>query len=215
MIHFMIDYENTRSKGLQGAEYLQPDDAVTIFYSPACMKIEQKRLCQLKESGCGFYLCKLQKSGKNALDFYIASRIGEIYGRGYSGMTAIVSNDTGFRAVREYWESCAAVPREIILCPDIEKCIFSSGENSFRQRQIRMEKQELPLEEEYGKYVEQRRIRRELEDSFANTDYEGLIEQIMDMVESPRPLKVLYLDALKQFGKKDGLEIYHRVRQII
>ena len=79
MIHFMIDFENTRSKGLQGAEYLQPDDFVTIFYSQFCMKIERRRFRQLKESGCSFRLCKLQKTGKNALDFYIASHIGEIF----------------------------------------------------------------------------------------------------------------------------------------
>ena len=111
----MIDFENTRSRGLQGAEYLQADDAVTIFYSQSCMKIERKRVCQLREARCGFHICKLQKAGKNALDFYIASRIGEIYGRGYTGMTAIVSNDTGFQAVGEYWKSCAAVSGNIIL----------------------------------------------------------------------------------------------------
>ena len=106
MIHFMIDFENTRNRGLQGAEYLQPDDSVTIFYSQVCMKIEWKWFCQLKESGCNFRICKLQKAGKNALDFYIASHIGEMYGQGYNGMTAIVSNDAGFRAVREYWKNC-------------------------------------------------------------------------------------------------------------
>ena len=215
MIHFMIDFENTRSRGLQGAEYLQADDSVTIFYSQVCMKIEQKRFCQLKESGCGFRICKLQKSGKNALDFYIASRIGEMYGQGYTGMTAIVSNDAGFRAVKEYWKSSAAVSRDIILRPNIEQCIFSSGENSFRQRRISAEMQEIHLEEEYEKYAEQQRIRKGLEYSFANTDYENMIGQIMNMIESPKPLKILYLDSVKQFGKRDGLHIYHMVKQII
>ena len=215
MIHFMIDFENTRNRGLQGAEYLQPDDSVTIFYSQVCMKIEQKRFCQLKESGCNFRICKLQKTGKNALDFYIASRIGEIYGQGYTGMTAIISNDAGFRAVKEYWKGCADVHRDIILRSDIEQCIFSSGENSFRQRQISLGKHEVRLEEEYRKYAEQQRIRKELEYSFANTEYENMIEQIMNMIESSKPLKILYLDSVKQFGRRDGLNIYHKVKQII
>ena len=211
----MVDFENTRSRGLYGAEYLQPDDSVTIFYSQVCMKIEQKRFCQLKESGCGFRICKLQKSGKNALDFYIASRIGEIYGQGYTGMTAIVSNDAGFRAIKEYWKNCADVSRDIILRSDIEQCIFSSGENSFRQRQISLGKHEVDLEGEYKKYAEQQRIRKGLEESFAHTDYEKLIEQIMGMIESPKSLKFLYLDSVKQFGKRDGLNIYHKIKQII
>lgn len=211
----MIDFENTGSRGLQGAEYLQTDDSVTIFYSQACMKIEQRRLRQIKEAECGFSLCKLQKTGRNALDFYIASRIGEIYGQGYAGMTAIVSSDAGFQAVKEYWKSCAFASRNIILRPDIEQSIFSSGENSLRQRQIRQEKKELHLEEEYKKYAEQQRIRKALEDSFANTDYEGLIERIMEVLVPQKPLKLLYLDSVKQFGKRDGLSIYHKVKEII
>ena len=215
MIHFMIDFENTRSRGLQGAEYLQAEDSVTIFYSQACLKIEQGRLRQLIQARCSFRLCKLQKTGKNALDFYIASHIGEIYGQGYTGMAAIVSRDAGFHAVREYWKSCASVPQNIILRPDIEQCILSSGENSIRQKRIYMEKKEVGLEEEYKKYSEQHRIRNALEDSFANTDYEGLVEQIMEVVTRSKPLKLLYLDSVKQFGKRDGLNIYHKVKQII
>lgn len=34
-------------------------------------------------------------------------------------------------------------------------------------------------------------------------------------IESPKPLKLLYLDSLKQFGMKDGLQIYHKVKQVI
>lgn len=70
LIHFMIDFENTKSRGLQGAEYLQADDAVTIFYSQACMKIEWERFRQIKESGCKFKICKLQKVRKNGLCIY-------------------------------------------------------------------------------------------------------------------------------------------------
>lgn len=211
----MIDFENIGSRGLQGAEYLQPDDSVTIFYSQACMKIERRRFCQVKESGCEFQICKLQTARKNALDFYIASRIGEIYGQGYTGMTVIVSNDTGFQAVREYWKNCTSVSRDIILRPDIEQGIAASSENSFRQRRICQEKQEVRIEDEYGKYAERQRIREKLEDSFAHTYYENFIEQIMSLVESPKPLGILYRDSLKQFGRKDGLKIYREVKQII
>ena len=215
MIHFMIDFENTKSGGLRGAEYLQSDDAVTIFYSQACMKIEQGRFRQLKESGCHFDICKLRKTGKNALDFYIASHIGEIYGQGYNGITAIVSRDTGFHAVKDYWKSCASVSRNIILQSDIEKCILISGENSPRQRQIRGEKQELRLEDEHQKYIEQLRIRRALTDCFADSDYEDMTDRIMGLIVPRKPLKLIYLDSVKQFGKRDGLSIYHTVKNIL
>lgn len=131
------------------------------------------------------------------------------------GLTAIVSKDTGFQAVREYWKICTEVPRDIILRPDIEQCIAVSGENSSRQQRICQEKQEVRLEEEYEKYAERQRIHKGVEDSFAHTYYENFIEQIISMVESPKPLKLLYLDSLKQFGMKDGLQIYHKVKQVI
>ena len=45
--------------------------------------------------------------------------------------------------------------------------------------------------------------------------YEDFIEQIMNLIESPKPLGILYRDTLKQFGRKDGLRIYREVKQII
>ncbi len=214
-IHFMVDFENTRSRGLQGADYLLPEDAVTIFYSQACMKIERRWFCRIQEAGCGFHICKLQKEGKNALDFYIVSRIGELYGSGYTGKIAIVSNDAGFKAARDYWKNCTSVSRDIILRPDIEQCIAASGENSCRQRQISKGRQEISLEDEYQRYIEHQRLRGKLEDSFGDTEYACLIEQIMSMMESSKPRKILYLDSLKQFGREKGLKIYHKVRQIL
>ena len=115
----------------------------------------------------------------------------------------------------EYLQIDDSVPRNIILRPDIEQSIFLSGENSLRQRQIRQEKKGVHLEEEYKKYTEQQRVRKALEDSFANTDYEGLIERIMGVLAPQKSLKLLYLDSVKQFGKRDGLSIYHKVMQII
>lgn len=82
MIHFMVDLENTGSRGLQGVEYLESDDRITIFYSQSCLKIERGKLQQIAEAGSKLNICRLQNVGKNALDFYIASRIGEVYGKG-------------------------------------------------------------------------------------------------------------------------------------
>ena len=42
-----------------------------------------------------------------------------------------------------------------------------------------------------------------------------MIERIMEIIEFPKSLKILYLDSVKQFGKRDGLHIYHKVKQII
>jgi len=210
MIHFMVDFENVGNRGLQGAEYLSAEDSMTIFYSKTCSQVENRKLQQIISAGSVLHLCCLQNTGKNALDFYIASKIGELYGSGYEGLTAVVSKDKGYHAVRDYWEKCVRPARKIVLCPDLEQGIVASNENSTRRTVIQRNLQEVSLEAQYEKYKEHLRIREELEVYFADTmDMDqGVLEQVVNIVEAKKERRVLYLDTLKQFGKKKGLEIY-------
>lgn len=217
MCHFMIDLENTRSKGLQGAEYLSPDDQVTIFYSQSCMRVERGRLQQIVDAGSFLDICRLQKTGKNALDFYITSKIGEVFGGGYQGTVAIVSNDKGYCAVQDYWAKCAKPSRRVILHSNIEQCIGSAKEDSQRGRLIQEKLQEVNLETQYGLYEEHLKTRQTLEVIFADTAYRELLGQIVNLVEAQKghERRLLYLDILKSFGRKRGLDIYTRIKQIM
>lgn len=85
MLHFLVDFENVGNQGLQGTSWLNAEDSITIFFSQTKAKIEQRKLQQIIRSKCDFQICRLDKTGKNALDFYIATRVGEIYGSGYAG----------------------------------------------------------------------------------------------------------------------------------
>ena len=49
---------------------------------------------------------------------------------------------------------------------------------------------------------------------FADTS-SGYASKSKGVVTRSKPLKLLYLDSVKQFGKRDGLNIYHKVKQII
>lgn len=217
MFHFMIDLENTRSKGLQGAEYLSPDDQVTIFYSQSCMKVEKGRLQQIIDAGSILDICRLQRVGKNALDFYIASRIGEVFGSGYRGTVAIVSGDKGYEAIRDYWANCAVSAGRVILQTSIEQCIGCSAEESARRRQIQGKLQEVNLEAQYGLYEERLKMRKELEGCLSDTAYRDMLGQIMDVVEKGkgRGRRLLYLDTVKRFGRKKGLDIYAKIKKSI
>lgn len=214
MIHFMVDFENVRSAGLQGSEYLHSDDSVTIFYSDCCLQIENGKIQQIFRACCEFDICRLRKTGKNALDFYIASRIGLVFGGGYTGDIAIVSKDKGFQAVQEYWRG-AAPARKVVLKPDIEQCIVSSGENSERSQAIREKKCVVSLEGEFEKYKERQRIQSEVQELFDDTKYGSEIGKIIDIIQAKSTPKVLYLDTLKRFGKKDGLEIYSKIKEVV
>lgn len=76
-MYFLIDFENVKSSGLRGTDYLEEADFLTIFYSDTVHNCERRYLHEIEKSGCEFDICKLKQVGKNGLDFYIASRIGE------------------------------------------------------------------------------------------------------------------------------------------
>ena len=66
-MYFLVDFENVRSNGLRGAEYLDKNDYLTLFYSSAAHSCENRYLEEIEQSGCVFDTCKLVKSGKNGL----------------------------------------------------------------------------------------------------------------------------------------------------
>ena len=95
-MYFLIDFENVGNEGLRGAQYLLKEDAMTIFFSQACEQIGQGCLRQIMDSFCRLDICKLKKTGKNALDFYIAAKTGEIWKR-ISGKSCNCQQRPGFR----------------------------------------------------------------------------------------------------------------------
>lgn len=60
-------------------------------------------------------------------------------------------------------------------------------------------------------------MRRALEGSFEDTAYRDLLGQIVSIVEEQkgRGRRLLYLDTIKRFGRKKGLEIYSKIKQAI
>lgn len=218
-MHFMIDFENTKSSGLVGGEYITRDDAVTIFFSQSAQKVERGKMQTILESGCDFSICKLANTGKNALDFYIASRIGEIFGGGYDGVVGIISKDQGFNAVAEYWRGRSKVKQLVYIRPNIELCIRATGDNSPRFRRIQEDLQEVSIEGEWQKYTTRNKLRMALADALAAqaSDDPELIDRVMRIVESggKRSGRLVYLDMLKEFGRKRGLEIYGGVKKVI
>ena len=91
---YMIDYENVHEQGLYGIEMLKEDDKIFVFYNMGDKEnIENSKLKKAAEKGISIQYVVLYKTGKNALDFYIASKIGEICGQGTQQDIAVISRD--------------------------------------------------------------------------------------------------------------------------
>lgn len=101
-MHFLVDFENVKNNGLKDIEYLLTEDSVELFFSDATPTIAKGIFEHLKKFGYEIKICKLPNPRKNALDFYITSRTGELLGGGHQEPIAIISNDKDFKSLQEY-----------------------------------------------------------------------------------------------------------------
>lgn len=214
-MYFLVDFENVRSNGLRGAEYLDKNDYLTLFFSSAAHSCENRYLEEIEQSGCVFDTCKLVKTGKNGLDFYIATRVGEFYGNGHDDRVAIISKDLGFHAVRDYWDMRLPSNKKMILSPSIERSLIASNDNSERVKRLKNKLNGVDINVFQAKYEERKRLQEVLKQIFGGTMYADRLSEIQDLLESGENKKIIYLSSLHRFGRKQGLEVYDRLKPIL
>lgn len=214
-MYFLVDYENVNYAGLEGTELLEKDDTIAFFFSDKNDKIINYRMMDIKDSGCSFEAYKLKNVQKNALDFYIASKVGEIFALEPDAKVAIISADKGYMAVIDFWKPRLKVANQLVRAKTIANAVKAVHGEDARKRIANERMKFLDLSVEYGKYEERSRIVRMLKDRLRNTEYEIYIPQIVDMLATVSTPKVLYLDSLKCFGRKDGIEIYRKIKEYV
>lgn len=214
-MYFLIDYENVNYAGLEGTEFLQKEDTVCFFFSDACNKIVAHRMKDIEVSGCNMEVYKLKNIRKNALDFYIASKVGEILAVDPNAKIAIVSADNGFASVLDYWKPRLKVHNQLVRCRTVAKAISYACGESVRKKLVDTSMCILDLQTEFAKYEERNRIVNMLEDILGDTEYERYIPTIVNMLVAESKPKILYLNSLKSFGKKDGTEVYRKIKECV
>lgn len=207
-MYFLVDYENVRNLGMRGTEFLLPSDCVILFYSDAAPAIEQRHLNNIQRTGCRFESCKLLTKRKNGLDFYIASKAGALFGAERCQNLVIVSNDSGFQAVRDYWQDRSGTKHRVALSESIEHGIITVNEHSDRANLIRSYRKAVDIGQFSAAYQEKQRIQQVLQTAFEGTEFCDRLKDIQDILKGGATPKVIYLDALRRFGRKGGQEIY-------
>lgn len=214
-MYFLIDNENVKNTGYRGVNFLLPEDTIEIFYSDSCKNITQGLFQYMEQSGCEIRICKLQQSRKNALDFYIVSRLGELIGNGYQGNAAIISGDQGFKSVQEYWKKCATIRKQIVLAPTIADAIVYANESNNRTKMLREQLKNVSLENEFARYDEKNKMHKLLRERFENTQFIERLDEIQEVLEEKSSKKIVYLDSLKRFGKKDGIYVFNQIKELV
>lgn len=111
---FLIDFENVKSAGLTGIEALTKEDKVIILYSvnsnTISFEMHQKIItCQAQVE---YY--QIRRGGKNSLDFQLSTLLGWLLASGEYSHLYIISNDSGFDALYDFWNS-GYIPTDCIV----------------------------------------------------------------------------------------------------
>jgi hypothetical protein len=220
MATFLVDYENVGNcDGLHGVDVLSESDTLIIFYSQCCGKIRYDFLKAIKESDCDFKIMKLQNTGKNALDFYIAAECGVLSEKGETQL-AIISKDKGFKAVQDFFKiQDTGKNFMIVKAGNIEDAIktLNSPDDEIRRAEIRKRTTMLDLATEHARIEEKQDIKRRIKEALTGTEYEEKSVEIINFVDTKKNVekKALYTSSLHSFGRKAGREIYQIVKQIV
>lgn len=113
MIHVLIDYESIQPRDLEA--WADDDTRVTVFVG-----VHQHRLpfdfaaAMQALGGRGRYV-KVQRGGKNALDFHLACHLGELIAQDPRATYRVVSKDGGFDALIEYLQARGLAVERLVL----------------------------------------------------------------------------------------------------
>lgn len=117
MAYYLIDFENVKSRGMEGVELLAKEDTVCIFYSDNADSMTFDLHRKLNETKAQIIYHKVAVGTKNALDFQLATYLGylicEQQREGIHPNYFIVTKDNGFTSLMVYWKA-QGVPVRII-----------------------------------------------------------------------------------------------------
>ena len=127
---FLIDFENVKSAGLVGIETLGMEDQVVILYSQNSntLSFEMHQKILSCEANVEYY--QIRRGGKNSLDFQLSTLLGYLLASGLYTHLYIISNDSGFDALYDFWSS-QYIPTDCVVYrrPNIANAVAHSALN--------------------------------------------------------------------------------------
>ncbi|MCC8060116.1 MAG: PIN domain-containing protein [Clostridiales bacterium] len=211
MTNYLIDYENTGESGLAGLEALQEEDRVIIFYSENADKMSFGLHQKLWECQAQVEYRKIHTGKKNALDFQLATYLGYLMAKEEKDTFYIVSKDTGFDFIVDFWENHK---------------IGRIGAIAEKLRQQNAKAEIPPCQENPGKPVDQPH-----DEAAAAVEAEGdagLQERISELISEEEQQQTIYRfinkyktkqgvnNALvKKYGSEKAGELYKKIKTLI
>ena len=98
--YVLIDFENVQPKYVDRLK--EGEFRVLVFVGPQQTKIPIEMAVALQSLGSGVEYIKIEKAGKNALDFHIAYYLGVLSHHDPKAQFCVISRDTGFDPLIEH-----------------------------------------------------------------------------------------------------------------
>ena len=211
-MYILVDYENVGAAGLKGAEFLCKDDSITIFYGPSCVKIERQYIEPIKENCLDFDIVKLHEVRKNALDFYIAVKVGQIAETTNNAKILIVSKDHGFLAIKDYCQNYTSLKNRLFIKESIETGIVAMDGSTVRKKAILNKHERTSIEAEYALYKKKQKTEKNIMEACRGTEFEASASSIAKIADAAITPRDRYLSSLRMFGINDGTKVYRLIK---
>lgn len=123
MNYYFIDYENVHADGLSGVEQIAENDIICVMYTEQSKSFSLEFVEKIARQKARLESYKAGTGSKNALDFQLSSYMGYIIAKNENDSVefCIVSKDTGFDCLVEFWKERGVKVRRITNLSGEEK----------------------------------------------------------------------------------------------
>ncbi|MEA3643993.1 MAG: PIN domain-containing protein [Lamprobacter sp.] len=101
--HYLIDYESIQPRQLEDG--IDSDTTITLFIGPHQHRLPIELVMRMQALGERGRYVKIERAGKNALDFHLAFYLGELASRDPQACYRILSKDSGFDSLIEHLQA--------------------------------------------------------------------------------------------------------------
>ena len=219
---YLIDTENV---GSTWTSLLKNDDRIDLFifvtanaknlnYSLLREITENRRRNNIKIIDC--------EVGKNSLDFYLSSYLGYLIGKDKHSEYVIVSQDTGYDHIVEYWKKEGVQTRKINTKPEPEpkkpkvKKTKVLEEKKTSEKRIIKKKEETPIVKEVpaNPQLTRKAFLKTLLKEYSDAEIDDIFKTLANIPEDKREDKnLIYRTLVRRFKKNKGLAIYNLLKK--
>lgn len=198
MDYYLIDLENVGSRGLYGADLLDGDACIVIFYSSASSTVSGQVSRMLLDGRARILSQNVNVRTKNAMDFALAVMAGKLLAGDPEGKITIISGDSGYKAVLEAGNG--KEPGRVFQHHSILEAWYLKERNPGKEANASIKS-----------IMKEIRKRKTLADAAAalSADPE-LLSAVME--ESGSDFRKLYQELLHVFGRERGLRLYRKMK---